>query len=370
MWIISGAVGSAVAAGAAAVGSAALAGAAAVGSGIAATAGAVGSGIAATAGAIGSGAAAIGSSALAGVKAIGATAPGWIKTAGASVKSLYGSVQSGFGLGTKLNSFMANSKTFGTLQSGISSFKGSKFYQVGSKIYDTYGKVSKGVQAVNRLFGGVGGTARAYMGQDIQSNYQGMISNTIRANQYNATLLSNMAQDNLATDNYNRRLNRDMMRQQLSASDLMSAASGAREDSQTSLYNKIDNTQTALLGLNIQARESVNRYLRAEDTAHLAYIQGNAEVERLTFEAKAAQKQSMQGLAKGAGELAGDGTLNEWKDKALDWGKDILFGNDDLESPVEMPSFDAPSVLSKNIGDSFYNPVGAKYGNILNFGDN
>ena len=34
-----------------------------------------------------------------------------------------------------------------------------------------------------------------------------------------------------------------------------------------------------------------------------------------------------------------------------------------------MPSFDAPSVLSKNIGDSFYNPVGAKYGNILNFGD-
>ena len=326
MFVVAGTVGSAVAAGAAAVGSAALAGAAAVGSGIASVAGA-----------LGSGAAAVGSGVMTGVKAIGATAPGWLKTAGSSVQSLYGSLKGGASLGTKLGTFIENSKTFGTLKSGISAFKNTKFYEVGKSVYDMYGTVSKGIKTVNALFGGVGGTARAYMGRDIQQSYQGMISNAIRANNYNATLLSNQAQDDLATDKYNQRLNRDMMRQQLSSADLMSAYSGAREDSQTSLYNKIDNTQTALLGLNIQARTNINRYLRAQDTAHLAYLAGNAEVERLTFEAQAAQKQSLQGLASGAGKLAGDGTLNEWKDKVFDWGKNVLFGNDDIKSPVSMP---------------------------------
>lgn len=322
MFVVVGTVGTAVATGAAAIGSAVVTGLSAVGSTAAGIAGGIG-------GSIG----AVGSSIGKGISMLGSSAPGWLKSAGSSVKNLYSSVKGGFGLTEKLNNIVSGSEKLTALKGSISAAKDSNIYKTAKNLYGTYNKVKEGIGVVNSLLGGPGGIARAMSEQNVQGNYQSMIETQIRANQYNATLLNNRAAENWDIDAYNRDLGKKALREQMSVQDLMQSASGARMDKGTPLINKIDNYQSGLLGLNIEYMNAVNNLNKSEDLAYLAYVQGNAEVERLIYEAKTSRSKSLQPAAKAAG-----GTVQSWIDKGEDWlvdkGKEWL----GLSSPIGEPN--------------------------------
>ena len=306
-----GTVGAAIGSGLATVGSAVATGVGAVGSAIGTGVGAIGTSIGNVGSLtkIGTGITKAGSYLSKGASFVG-NVPGYVSQGLTAVK--------GTTIGKSFSSLYSKGKS---IYDGI---KGSETYQSFKKAYDTIGKVKTGANALMGVFGGGEAMIQAGAGQQANTSFNNMMTAQAKANDWNITLLNNLAEANYTAGKDNIFLQADQLRRFTKTQDLISGNTGADATTGTNLFNKISSVEAGTTMINRAISQNVNQLQRTQDAIFLQQLEGDASLQRLAELQKASRADSLQGIAKGLGKSSANGTLDSLLSKGADW----LFGGD------------------------------------------